>query len=40
MYSNQIATRASAKDRAGIIHLTRDITRRLRGQSINGKSGG
>jgi len=40
LYSNQVATRASAKDRAGIIRLTRDITRRLRGQSPKGKSGG
>lgn len=35
LYSGQVVSRASARDRAGIIHLTRDITRLLRGESLD-----
>jgi len=42
IYSNEFATRASAKKRAKIIRLSRDMTRYLRGESINenNKGGG
>ncbi len=40
LYSGQVASRASARDRAGIITLTRDITRHLRGESLDDDGGG
>ncbi len=40
LYSGQVASRASARDRAVIITLTRDISRHLRGESIDDGGGG
>lgn len=40
IYSGEFATRAPAKKRAKIIRLSRDMTRYLRGESINNNGGG
>lgn len=40
LYSGEVATRASPQNRAGIINLTRDITRHLRGESLDNGGGG